>query len=109
MFGIFGDDADWDDEYDPTEYEAQPAYEGVSVQKCFGCILCHGQIMLLIPYWERHMKHMVACACGAVFQVDPLLADHEWRGPTHDGPTTAPSNDTKPRENHVRDAVEANR
>lgn len=33
----------------------------------------------------------------------------EWRGPTHNGPTTAPHDDTKPRANHVRDAIEANR
>jgi hypothetical protein len=38
-----------------------------------------------------------------------LAGTHEWRGPTHDGPTTLPPDTTTPRENHVRAAVEANR
>jgi hypothetical protein len=41
--------------------------------------------------------------------LDQWLVGHEHRGPVHDGPTTAPpENTTKPR-NHVREAVEANR
>jgi len=31
----------------------------------------------------------------------------EWRGPTSGDETTAPADDSKPRENHIRDAINA--
>lgn len=47
-------------------------------------------------------------AIAAGEYLDQWQMDHEWRGPMG-AETTAPPDDTKPRENHVRDAVQANR
>lgn len=104
MFGIFGDDRDWDDEYDPSAYYFELAPPPEPIQKWFSCVRCKGSMMTtLMP----GMITGVGCACGQAFMFDDAAEHHIWRGPTHDGPTTALP--TTPQPNHVRDAVNANR
>lgn len=103
------DDRDWDDEYDPTEACTMPVSEPEPDSRWFGCLNCQSELMVFIPGWNRNMIHGTVCGCGQAFVFDAAAGDHQWRGPMHDGPTTAPPDATKPRANHVRDAINANR
>lgn len=97
---------DWDDECEPEACKAEPA-SAEHDYRMLSCLNCQGQLAIIIPAWERHMIHDFRCSCGEAIKI--YAADeHLWRGPASGGETTAPPDDTKPRQNHVRDAVREN-
>jgi hypothetical protein len=98
-------DYDWGDEYDPEEVDAEPVPTPEPICKWFSCVRCK---ISLVTTLMPGMITGVGCPCGQAFMFDDAAEEHIWRGPTNGGETTAPPDDTKPRQNHVRDAVRAN-
>lgn len=98
---------DWDDECEPEACKAEPA-SAEHDYRMLSCLNCQGQLAIIIPAWERHMIHGFGCSCGEAFMIVDAGDEHLWRGPTMAECTAAPPDYTKPRQNHVRDAVRAN-